>query len=151
MKKIFSNKYVRYSLFIVAGIFIGWLFFHTSRKTEGKIDQSAQTARGIIWTCAMHPQIRMDHPGNCPICGMELIPLNQTGDTAIDPAAIHLTKDAAELANVLTSVVSRRKPLMEVRLYGKVQADERMLQSQVAQFPGTDRKTDGKFYWRDRA
>ncbi len=99
----------------------------------------------------MHPQIRMDHPGNCPICGMELIPLNQTGDTAIDPAAIHLTKDAAELANVLTSVVSRQKPLMEVRLYGKVQADERMLQSQVAHISRKDRKTDGKLYRRNSA
>jgi Cu(I)/Ag(I) efflux system membrane fusion protein len=136
MKKIFSIKYVRYGLFILAGIFIGWLFFHTSRKTNEKLNQSAQTAQGIIWTCAMHPQIRMNQPGNCPICGMELIPLKQPGDTSIDPAAIHLTKDAAELANVLTSVVSRRNPLMEVRLYGKVQADERLLQSQVAQFPG---------------
>jgi membrane fusion protein, copper/silver efflux system len=136
MKKIFSKKYVSYGLFILAGIFIGWLFFHPSRKTEEKQYQSDHTDQGTIWTCAMHPQIRMNQPGNCPICGMELIPLKQPGDTAIDPAAIHLTKDAAELANVLTSVVSRRKPVMEVRLYGKVQADERMLQSQVAQFPG---------------
>jgi Cu(I)/Ag(I) efflux system membrane fusion protein len=40
------------------------------------------------------------------------------------------------LANVLTSVVTRQKPVKEVRLFGKVQADERLLQSQVAQYPG---------------
>lgn len=27
---------------------------------------------GTIYTCPMHPQIRQDHPGNCPICGMSL-------------------------------------------------------------------------------
>ena len=54
----------------------------------------------------------------------------------VDPDAIQLSKEAAELANVLTSVVTRQKPVKEVRLYGKVQADERLLQSQVAQIPG---------------
>ncbi len=41
-----------------------------------------------------------------------------------------------QLANVLTSVVTRQKPVKEVRLYGKVQADERLLQSQVAHISG---------------
>src|SRR5579871_4396791 len=29
-------------------------------------------APGVIYTCPMHPQIRQDEPGNCPICGMAL-------------------------------------------------------------------------------
>ena len=29
---------------------------------------------GTIWTCPMHPQVRQDHPGPCPICGMALEP-----------------------------------------------------------------------------
>ncbi|MBI3382245.1 MAG: copper-translocating P-type ATPase [Aquabacterium sp.] len=33
---------------------------------------------GTIYTCPMHPQIRQDHPGNCPICGMTLEPLLPT-------------------------------------------------------------------------
>jgi Cu(I)/Ag(I) efflux system membrane fusion protein len=78
----------------------------------------------------------MEEPGKCPICGMDLIPLTQSNTTSIDPDAIHLTKEAAELANVLTSVVTKEKPVIEVRLYGKVQADERLLQSQVAHVPG---------------
>ena len=66
---------------------------------------------------------------------MDLIPLNQS-DSNIDSGAIHFTKEAAELANVQTSIVSKQKPIKEVRLYGKVQADERLLQSQVAHVPG---------------
>ena len=61
------------------------------------------------------------------------------------PDAIHLTKEAAQLANVLTSVVTRQKPVKEVRLYGKVQADESLLQSQVAHVPGRIEKLTVNF------
>jgi Cu(I)/Ag(I) efflux system membrane fusion protein len=136
MKKLFSNKYVRYGLIAIGGIFIGWLFFHSPRKVEDKHQETVQNIKATIWTCAMHPQIRMSAPGKCPICGMELIPLTQDNTSTIDPDAIHLTKDAAQLANVLTSIVKRQQPIKEVRLYGKVQADERLLQSQVAHLSG---------------
>ena len=36
---------------------------------------STQAAAGTIYTCPMHPEIRQDHPGNCPKCGMTLEPL----------------------------------------------------------------------------
>jgi Cu(I)/Ag(I) efflux system membrane fusion protein len=134
--KIFPNKYVNYSLILILGTFIGWLVFHPSPTTEEKHDHSSEAARGTIWTCAMHPQIRMEQPGKCPICGMELIPLAQSSSTSIDPSAIHLSKEAAQLANVLTSVVTKQKPVKEVRLYGKVQADERLFQSQTSHVPG---------------
>jgi Cu(I)/Ag(I) efflux system membrane fusion protein len=135
MKKIFLNKYVRYGLFMLVGLLIGRLFFHSPHKTEVKPAVTSQTNKATIWTCSMHPQIRMTAPGKCPICGMELIPLNQN-ESPVDPDAIRLSKEAAELANVLTSVVTRQKPIQEVRLYGKIQADERLLQSQVAHIPG---------------
>ncbi|MDP4239194.1 MAG: efflux RND transporter periplasmic adaptor subunit [Bacteroidota bacterium] len=135
MKKIFSNKYVRNGLMILAGLFIGWLFFHSPHRTTEK-QLTAAESKKEIWTCAMHPQIRLDHPGKCPICGMELIPLSENGGAKIDLDAVHFSKEAAELTNVSTSIVSRQKPTKEVRLYGKVQADERLLQNQVAHIGG---------------
>jgi len=134
MKTIFSNKYVRYGLLVLAGLFFGWLLFHPSDKKNDK-QQTAETKKQI-WTCSMHPQIRLDHPGKCPICGMDLILLNQGGGEKVDSNAVHFSKEAAELANVSTMIVSRQKPTKEVRLYGKVQADERLLQNQVAHIGG---------------
>jgi Cu(I)/Ag(I) efflux system membrane fusion protein len=134
--KIFSNKYVRFSLILIGGILLGWIFFHSSPAKEEKHDHAAETAKGEVWTCAMHPQIRMDKPGKCPICAMDLIPLSQSGTAEMDQAAVHLTKEAAQLANVLTSIVSRQNPVKEVRLYGKVQTDERLLQNQVSFISG---------------
>jgi Cu(I)/Ag(I) efflux system membrane fusion protein len=85
----------------------------------------------------MHPQIHLDHAGKCPICGMELIPMSQyNSGSKIDSDAISFSKEAMALANVATSVVSYQQPAKDVRLYGKVTADERMIQNQVVHIAG---------------
>ncbi len=120
---------------LAGGILLGRILFHSSPAGEVKQKLATDNTKVSIWTCAMHPQIRMHEPGKCPICAMDLIPLVQSGQS-VDPGAIHMTKEAAQLANVLTSVVSRQNPVKELRLYGKIQADERLIQSQVSYFPG---------------
>ncbi len=83
----------------------------------------------------MHPQIRRDKPGNCPICGMTLIPLNQNTDTT-GIGAISFTTDALQLANVQTSIVKIEKPEKAVRMYGRIESDERLVQTIPAHIPG---------------
>jgi Cu(I)/Ag(I) efflux system membrane fusion protein len=137
MKKIVLNKYVRYGLLILAGLFLGWLVFHSPKVVKDEHNHSTEEAKNEVWTCSMHPQIRKDKPGKCPICAMDLIPVKESGGgVKLDSNAIHFSKEAAELANVATSIVSRQRPSKEVRLYGKVQADERLLQNQVAHIGG---------------
>ena len=136
MKSIILNKYVRYGLLILFGLFLGWLFFHSSSTPKDEHNHTESEKKNEIWTCSMHPQIKMDKQGKCPICAMDLILLNQNSTAQMDSNAIHFTADAAALANVATSIVSRSKPAKEVRLYGKVQADERLLQNQVAHISG---------------
>jgi membrane fusion protein, copper/silver efflux system len=135
MKKIFSNAYVRYCLVALGGLLLGWIFFHSPHKMDVKKTKVVQAPKKIIWTCSMHPQIRMDHAGKCPICDMDLIQLVQN-NSAVDSNAVHFTKESAELANVQTTIVTSQKPIREVRLYGKVQADERLLQNQVSHISG---------------
>lgn len=136
MKNIFSNQTFRSILFVVVGLLLGWAIFHSSPKTEESHEHSAEEHAAEVWTCSMHPHIKMDKPGKCPICAMDLIPLSQSGGGSADAYAIHFTKEAAQLANVMTSIVSKQQPVKEVRLYGKVQADERLLQSQVSYISG---------------
>jgi len=47
---------------------------------------------GTIYTCPMHPQIRRDKPGNCPICGMALEPLVAVGEEGPNPELIDMTR-----------------------------------------------------------
>jgi len=136
LNRLFSNRYFNYTLFVLAGLFLGWLIFRDGHSHDNEPGQPSEVAQETTWTCSMHPQIRMQEEGDCPICGMDLIPLVQNGSSGIDPDAVHLTREGAALANVMTTVTSRQKPVMEVRLYGKVQADERLLQNQVSHVSG---------------
>jgi P-type Cu+ transporter len=47
---------------------------------------------GTIYTCPMHPQIRQDHPGSCPICGMALEPEIATEATGPSAELIDMTR-----------------------------------------------------------
>jgi len=47
---------------------------------------------GTIWTCPMHPQIRRDGPGSCPICGMALEPLEPTEEEGPNPELIDMSR-----------------------------------------------------------
>ena len=136
--KIFSNKYVKSSLLIASGLLLGWIFFHNSSPektaTTAEINDHTNVVHEV-WTCSMHPQIRKDGPGNCPICGMDLIPLLKS-DAVMDDQAIEMSESAMKLAEVQTSVVTRGNVSKEVRLYGKIQSDERLLTMQTAHVPG---------------
>jgi membrane fusion protein, copper/silver efflux system len=88
------------------------------------------------WTCSMHPQIRQNEPGDCPICGMDLIPLEDETDSDIDPMAISMSPTAMQLASISTALVGSADPVKSVRLNGKVQSDERLVFSQSSHIPG---------------
>ena len=135
MKTFFANKYVIAGIFALVGLFLGWLIFHSPKGEPESVHLAEAADASQRWTCSMHPQIRMDAPGKCPICAMDLIAVSRSSQP-VDSDAIHLTKEAAALANVLTSKVERRNPTQNLRLYGKVKADERKLQSQVAHIAG---------------
>ena len=48
---------------------------HTQHHQTVQHVNAASTTGTTIYTCPMHPEIRQDHPGNCPKCGMTLEPL----------------------------------------------------------------------------
>ena len=52
----------------------------------------AEAAAGTIWTCPMHPEIRRDGPGQCPICGMALEPLEPTLEEGPNPELLDMTR-----------------------------------------------------------
>ena len=49
-------------------------------------------AAGVIYTCPMHPQIRQNGPGSCPICGMALEPLTATAESGPNHELIDMTR-----------------------------------------------------------
>lgn len=60
---------------------------HQSRTTAGADSSlvSQPSVTGTVYTCPMHPEIRQDHPGTCPKCGMSLEPVMPSLDQDEDP------------------------------------------------------------------
>ena len=138
MKKY--KKYIIAAGILILGIILGNVFSGGSSETthaEGE-HESSQDPVTQLWTCSMHPQIKMEKPGNCPICGMELIPLEASSDSSENIAdnEIVMNEEAYQLANIQTTVVEKASANKEIRLLGRVKPDERRLYSQVSHIPG---------------
>lgn len=93
---------------------------------------------GTIWTCSMHPQIRLPKPGKCPICGMDLIPLKKSSGAGKDLGRRELAVGAyaAKLLEIETIPVRRQAVEAKVRLLGTVDYDETRLSYITAWAPG---------------
>lgn len=62
-------------------------------KYLGEVNAPTKTAPpGTIWTCPMHPEIRRNEPGSCPICGMALEPELPTAETGPSPELQDMTR-----------------------------------------------------------
>jgi Cu(I)/Ag(I) efflux system membrane fusion protein len=148
MKNIIKNIKENYKLVLgvlITGLFLGWLFFHPT-KAERAYENQIESHEGhdhssedpTTWTCSMHPQIKQDKPGQCPICAMDLIPLKtaQSSGEDMDPNEIVLTESAAGLADIQTMMVSKGTAQKSIYLQGKVHADERNIAELTARFGG---------------
>lgn len=119
---------------LVIGVLLGWMFFGGS--DDGEVhDHSAEAAQESLWTCSMHPQIRAEEPGKCPICGMDLIQL-EGGAGSGDPEAVQMSEYAMKLANIQTQTVGRGSGERALRLNGKLSVDERNAYTQATHVPG---------------
>ncbi len=137
MKKILNNKWVMLILVLSIGIVIGKFIGGSSVKEENSTHQHDESEDSEIWTCSMHPQIQQDEAGQCPLCGMDLIPLDNSmeGEDAL-PDEVPMSASAMKLAEIQTFVAKKENPEKEIRLLGKVKADERLMFSQAIHFPG---------------
>lgn len=103
---------------------------------EHGTEAQARTAKEQIWTCSMHPQIRQPKPGKCPICFMDLVPVESSAEEELGPRQLKLTPAAMKLADIQTAPVERRFAATEIRMKGKVVYDETQLRNITARIPG---------------
>ncbi|HEX3597004.1 MAG TPA: efflux RND transporter periplasmic adaptor subunit [Polyangiaceae bacterium] len=86
----------------------------------------ASAPRGDVdhYTCSMHPSVKQQGPGKCPICGMDLIPVTK----AQQEQGVVLIDDARrQLIGVRTGVVVERPMRQSFRAVGQVTYDESKL------------------------
>jgi Cu(I)/Ag(I) efflux system membrane fusion protein len=143
---ITKREVIIIAIAVIAGLFLGWLLFNRPDRVVARNgDHVAGYEMGhdheeeaTIWTCSMHPQIRMDKPGKCPICAMDLIPVDETGSgvKTTSPDEIQMTEEAMKIADVQTLRVLKDYPFNKTYLLGKVTADERNIAELTGRFGG---------------
>jgi len=138
LKKI-KREFIIIVITLIIGISLGSLFFGSSSNEYADKHNHSKTEQDntTIWTCSMHPQIKQDKAGDCPICGMDLVPLktNIVNEEA-DPNEIQMTESAIKLADIQTFIVRKGVPEKSVYLFGKVKPDERNIATLTARFGG---------------
>ncbi|TYB79771.1 efflux RND transporter periplasmic adaptor subunit [Bizionia myxarmorum] len=138
------KKYTVYIILVIAGIVLGGLivnFISGSSSNSQAGDSSShshieQSKNQDMWTCSMHPQIMQPEPGDCPICGMDLIPAESSADGLLADE-FKLTENAMALANIQTSIVgSGIENDNFIKLSGKIVENEEANAVQVSYFSG---------------
>ena len=98
-----------------------------------------ERAKKNLYQCPMHPHILKDKPGQCPICGMTLVPVDQ-GSVADSQSAggsiVRIDPAVVQNIGVRTEPVRRKILSAEIRLDGKVVADESRIKSVTARVMG---------------
>ncbi|MFT4705159.1 MAG: Cu(I)/Ag(I) efflux system membrane fusion protein, partial [Bradymonadia bacterium] len=123
--------YVPTLLFAVGFAFAGY-WLGTQGNASGSGTTSAEPAApsggpgtddqdATEYVCPMHPQIRQDEFGTCPICFMDLVPVETDygGDDG-DVPTLRLSASAASLADVRTAPVERRPLSRDIAVLGRV-------------------------------
>lgn len=99
----------------------------TSAPMEMANDTTGETT-ATVWTCSMHPQIRLPKPGKCPICFMDLIPVTQgSTDDESSSRVLTMSEDSKKLAQIVTAPVLREYAQASIQMVGKVDYDETKL------------------------
>ncbi len=148
-RSLFADRRMQVVAALVLGFVLGWALLGRSGHDQASGGLGAGTAvetaaEASVWTCSMHPQIRQDGPGKCPLCGMDLIPVPSSPARAggagragaADPATVRLSPEAAALAGVRTVAAERGAPERTLRLSGRVAPAEGALRTLIAEFPG---------------
>lgn len=116
---------------LITGLLSGWLIF--GGKESAPHDHGTEAA--TEYTCSMHPQIRQQGPGKCPLCGMDLIPVSSASGSS--NLHVHeMTPEAIALANIQTTKVRSVSATNELTLTGKIKVNEQQLSVITAKFPG---------------
>jgi len=76
------------------------------------------------YTCSMHPSVRSNTPGTCPICSMALTPVTRA---ELETGTVRLDEPQRQLIGVKTSTVSRANVEVPIRAVGRVTYDETRL------------------------
>ena len=110
------------ALFVLGRSSSNWGTVAEAEAQDEHVHEQGSESAPSLWTCPMHPQIKLPDFGGCPICGMDLVEM--TGDGDDNPRQLVMSPAAKALARITTQPVRRKNVTRPVRMVGKVDYDE---------------------------
>ncbi|MFB3855525.1 MAG: efflux RND transporter periplasmic adaptor subunit [Vicinamibacterales bacterium] len=123
------------SVVLATGIFLAG---YVSNRQTGPEKPTGAAEQSTSYVCPMHPQFKLDHPGDCGICGMRLVPEGGSSNpTGHDLAgAIMVGPARQQLIGVRTDEVRRESTTHVLRVPGRIAVDEQRLHRIIAAVDG---------------
>ncbi|MBX2812027.1 MAG: efflux RND transporter periplasmic adaptor subunit [Myxococcales bacterium] len=138
--KRYRQAYISGGLMLIIGFVFGAALapFRACAPTDvhhAEALPSTEVTDETLWTCSMHVHVRQSAPGQCPICGMELIPITSMSDPAVasDTQHLILSDRARALAQLRTTPVQHQTgATAQLRLLGRFEPNETTLKTVAA-------------------
>jgi RND family efflux transporter MFP subunit len=105
---------------------------HATPAEESHAGHAEKNEGESLYHCPMHPTYIVDQPGDCPICGMSLVPVVEEEvveeSSGVEGyAAIRVSPERQQLIGVKTGIVERRQMNKVIRTVGLVDYDEKRI------------------------
>ena len=131
---ILKNNKITIGLILIA-FFLGLWIPNGDSTAKVATNNESHSSETQVWTCSMHPNVQLPESGQCPICFMDLIPL-ESESGSLQPNQLSMSESAMKLASIETIPAAYGIAKMEIHLSGKVEFDESRIGNITAWFPG---------------
>ncbi len=134
-------------ILVVTALLVGYWdhienYYERWQRQRAAVDGPSGTAAPLSefeYYCGMHPFVIRDHPGKCPICGMDLVQRKRGAPSTLPEgvfARVQVSPDRIMQAGVNVEPALYRMLTRTVRSYGVVEPAETRVAEVIARFPG---------------
>ncbi|MDZ7374295.1 MAG: efflux RND transporter periplasmic adaptor subunit [candidate division KSB1 bacterium] len=112
---------------------------HHEHEPQAEPPVSPKPGEKTVYHCPMHPEYTSDKPGNCPICGMTLVPVRKEAPSRTEklaPGTVELSPERQQLLGLTFGQAERRRLTKEIRAVGQITYDETRLKEVNLKFSG---------------
>ncbi len=121
---------------ILAGGLALWHFWPVVTSTATGPTREVDPSATELYTCGMHPQVVQEGPGQCPLCGMTLIPIKDSAPARDQEGGVRVSTRFVQNFAVRTTVVERVDLSARIRTIGYLDQDQAKIVSVGPRYEG---------------
>ena len=115
-----TGIFIALGLLVIITIVAGFVIINGS-KSDSNVKMVSGEQQSQLWTCGMHPEVILNEPGNCPKCGMKLVPVKNTGavSTTLNQSSDDSPADTKSQKNKERKILYWQAPMDPTEIYDR--------------------------------